>query len=105
LLPPPRIEKICENSDYYNVIDQVDPLEYVQLSIPGMGGGSSRSRSSWTCRWPRRAEYIRVLSGELLRIASHTLIHGLPGPGPGRPDAHPVQPCIERDEIVEMLAA
>ena len=23
------VEKICENSDYYHVIDQVDPLEYV----------------------------------------------------------------------------
>jgi NADH-quinone oxidoreductase subunit D len=53
---------------------------------------------------PRRAEYIRVLSGELNRIASHALFLGwfaldLGGLTPI------LWSFIERDEIVEMLAA
>ena len=69
------VEKLCENADYHQVISQVDPLEYV---------------SSLFCEWspvmafeklldvevPRRAEYIRVLTGELNRIASHALFMG-----------------------------
>ena len=39
---------------------------------------------------PRRAEYIRVLSAELNRIASHAPVHGLDGARPGRADADPV---------------
>ncbi len=53
---------------------------------------------------PRRAEYIRVLSSELLRIASHCLFMGwfaldLGGLTPI------LWSFIERDEIVEMLGA
>ena len=80
----------------------VDPLEYI---------------SSLFCEWPavmafeklldvqvpRRAEYIRVLSTELNRIASHALFMGwfaldLGGLTPI------LWSFIERDEIVEMLA-
>jgi NADH-quinone oxidoreductase subunit D len=97
------VEKLCENADYHQTISQVDPLEYV---------------SSLFCEWspvmayeklldievPRRAEYIRVLSGELNRIASHALFMGwfaldLGGLTPI------LWSFIERDEIVEMLAA
>jgi hypothetical protein len=97
------VEKLCENADYHQVISQVDPLEYV---------------SSLFCEWspvmafeqlldvevPRRAEYIRVLSGELNRIASHNLFAGWMAL-----DLGGLTPIlwgfIERDEIVEMLAA
>ena len=53
---------------------------------------------------PRRAQYIRVLSGELNRIASHALFMGwfaldLGGLTPI------LWSFIERDEIVEMLAS
>ena len=97
------VEKLCENADYHQTISQVDPLEYI---------------SSLFCEWapvmayeklldvevPRRAEYIRVLSGELNRIASHALFMGwfaldLGGLTPI------LWSFIERDEIVEMLAA
>jgi len=97
------VEKLCENADYHQTISQVDPLEYI---------------SSLFCEWapvmayeklldlqvPRRAEYIRVLSGELNRIASHALFMGwfaldLGGLTPI------LYAFIERDEIVEMLAA
>ncbi len=55
-------------------------------------------------RVPRRAEYIRVLSCELHRIASHALFMGWMAL-----DLGGITPIlysfIERDEIVEMLAA
>jgi NADH-quinone oxidoreductase subunit D len=97
------VEKLCENADYHQTISQVDPLEYV---------------SSLFCEWspvmayeklldvevPRRAEYIRVLSGELNRIASHALFMGWMALDLG--GLTPILwSFIERDEIVEMLAA
>jgi NADH-quinone oxidoreductase subunit D len=97
------VEKICENSDYHHVITQMDPLEYV---------------SSLFCEWapvmafeqlldvevPRRAEYIRVLTGELLRISSHGLFQGFMALDLG--GLTPIlYAFIERDEIVEMLAS
>jgi NADH-quinone oxidoreductase subunit D len=97
------VEKLCENADFYHTISYLDPLEYI---------------SSLFCEWPavmafeqlldvqvpRRAEYIRVLSTELLRIASHSLFMGwfaldLGGLTPI------LWSFIERDEIVEMLGA
>src|SRR3972149_7379954 len=64
------VEKLCENADFHQTIAYLDPLEYI---------------SSLFCEWPavmayeklldvgvpRRAEYIRVLTGELNRISSH----------------------------------
>jgi NADH-quinone oxidoreductase subunit D len=97
------VEKLCENSDYHHIISQVDPLEYV---------------SSLFCEWapvmafeqlldlevPRRAEYIRVLTGELLRISSHALFQGFMALDLG--GLTPIlYAFIERDEIVEMLAS
>ncbi len=97
------VEKLCENADYHQTISQVDPLEYI---------------SSLFCEWtpvmayeklldvevPRRAEYIRVLSGELNRIASHALFLGWQALDLG--GLTPIlYSFIERDEIVEMLAA
>jgi NADH-quinone oxidoreductase subunit D len=97
------VEKLCENSDYHHIISQVDPLEYV---------------SSLFCEWapvmsfeklldvqvPRRAEYIRVLTGELLRVSSHLLFQGFMALDLG--GLTPIlYSFIERDEIVEMLAS
>src|SRR5438309_80188 len=97
------VEKLSENADYHHTIAYMDPLEYI---------------SSLFCEWPavmayeklldvqvpRRAEYIRVLSTELNRVASHALFMGwfaldLGGLTPI------LWSFIERDEIVEMLAA
>jgi NADH-quinone oxidoreductase subunit D len=97
------VEKLAENADYHHTIAYMDPLEYI---------------SSLFCEWPavmafeklldvqvpRRAEYIRVLSTELNRIASHALFMGwfaldLGGLTPI------LWSFIERDEIVEMLGA
>jgi len=97
------VEKICENADYHQTITHLDPLEYV---------------SSLFCEWPavmayeklldvrvpRRAEYIRVLSGELNRISSHALALGFHALDLG--GMTPIlYSFIERDEIVDMLAA
>jgi NADH-quinone oxidoreductase subunit D len=97
------VEKLCENADYHQTISQLDPLEYV---------------SALFCEWPavmayeklldvqvpRRAEYIRVLSTELLRIASHALFMGWMALDLG--GLTPIlYSFIERDEIVEMLAS
>jgi NADH-quinone oxidoreductase subunit D len=97
------VEKLCENHDYHHTVNQLDPLEYV---------------SALFCEWPaimayeqlldvrvpRRAEYIRVLSGELLRISSHALAMGFAALDLG--GLTPIlYSFIERDEIVEMLAS
>jgi NADH-quinone oxidoreductase subunit D len=97
------VEKLCENADYHQTIAYMDPLEYV---------------SSLFCEWPavmafeklhdvavpRRAEYIRVLSAELLRVASHALFMGWMALDLG--GLTPILwSFIERDEIVDMLAA
>jgi NADH-quinone oxidoreductase subunit D len=97
------VEKICENSDYYHVIDQVDPLEYISSLFQEWSAVLSFEKLV-DVRVPRRAEYIRVLSGELLRIASHTLYMGFLALDLG--GLTPIlYGFIERDEIVEMLAA
>ena len=97
------VEKICENSDYYHVIDQVDPLEYVSSLFQEWAAVLSFEKLM-DVEVPRRAEYIRVLSGELLRIASHTLYIGFLALDLG--GLTPIlYSFIERDEIVEMLAA
>ena len=97
------VEKLCENADYHQSIAYLDPLEYV---------------SSLFCEWPavvafeklldvqvpRRAEYIRVLSAELLRVASQALFMGWMALDLG--GLTPILwSFIERDEIVEMLAS
>jgi NADH-quinone oxidoreductase subunit D len=97
------VEKLCENADFHHTISYMDPLEYV---------------ASLFCEWPavmayeklldvevpRRAEYIRVLTGELNRVSSHALAMGFQAL-----DLGGITPIlysfIERDEIVEMLAA
>jgi len=97
------VEKLCENADLHQTIAYMDPLEYV---------------SSLFCEWPavmayeklldvevpRRAEYIRVLTGELNRISSHLLAMGFHALDLG--GLTPIlYSFIERDEIVEMLAS
>ncbi|HEX9550390.1 MAG TPA: hypothetical protein VF971_04775 [Candidatus Limnocylindrales bacterium] len=97
------VEKLCENADLHQTIAYLDPLEYV---------------SSLFCEWPaviayeklldvevpRRAEYIRVLTGELNRVSSHLLAMGFHALDLG--GLTPIlYSFIERDEIVEMLAS
>ena len=97
------VEKICENSDWHHVVNHLDPLEYISslfMEWPYVMAGEKLM----DIEVPRRAQYIRVLSGELNRIASHALFMGwfaldLGGLTPI------LWSFIERDEIVEMLAS
>ncbi len=97
------VEKLCENSDYHHIISQVDPLEYVS-SLFMEWAPVMAFEKLLDVEVPRRAEFIRVLTGELLRVSSHALFQGwmaldLGGLAPI------LYSFIERDEIVEMLAA
>jgi NADH-quinone oxidoreductase subunit D len=97
------VEKICENSDWHMIVSHCDPLEYVASMfselVPVMA-----AEKLLDVTVPRRAEYIRVLACELCRIASHALFMGWLAL-----DLGGITPIlygfIERDEIVEMLAA
>jgi NADH-quinone oxidoreductase subunit D len=97
------VEKICENSDWHMCINQCDPLEYVaSLFSESMPVLTAEKLLDVTV--PRRAEYIRVLAWELNRIASHALFMGWLALDLG--GLTPIlYSFIERDEIVEMLAA
>ena len=97
------VEKLCENSDYHHIISQVDPLEYVS-SLFMEWAPVMAFEKLLDVEVPRRAEYIRVLTGELLRVSSHVLFQGFMALDLG--GLTPIlYGFIERDEIVEMLAA
>ena len=97
------VEKICENGDWHHAISNCDPLEYV-ASMFSEAMPVLAAEKLLDLQVPRRAEYIRVLCWELNRIASHGLFIGwlaldLGGLTPL------LYGFIERDAIVEMLAA
>jgi len=97
------VEKLCENADYHQTISQVDPLEYVSALFNEWAPVMAYEKLL-DVEVPRRAEYIRVLSSELLRIQSHALFMGWMALDLG--GLTPILwSFIERDEIVEMLAA
>jgi NADH-quinone oxidoreductase subunit D len=97
------VEKLSENADYHQTLSQIDPLEYVS-SLFMEWAPVMAYEHLLDIEVPRRAEYIRVLTGELLRVSSHAL-----GIGFHALDLGGLTPIlysfIERDEIVEMLAA
>jgi NADH-quinone oxidoreductase subunit D len=97
------VEKICENSDWHMVISHCDPLEYLASMfseyVPVLA-----AEQLLDLKVPRRAEYIRVLACELSRISSHALFLGWLALDLG--GLTPIlYGFLERDEIVEMLAA
>ena len=97
------VEKLCENADYQHVISQVDPLEYVSALFNEWAPVMAFEKLL-DVEVPRRAEYIRVLSGELNRIASHSLFLGWMALDLG--GLTPILwSFIERDEIVDMLSS
>ena len=97
------VEKLCENADYHQAICYTDPLEYVS-SLFMEWAPVIAFEKLLDVRVPRRAEYIRVLTGELNRVMSHIMFVGWMAL-----DLGGLTPIlwgfIERDEIVEMLAA
>ena len=97
------VEKLCENADYHQAICYTDPLEYVS-SLFNEWAPILAFEKLMDVQVPRRAEYIRVLSTELNRIASHALFLGWMALDLG--GLTPILwSFIERDEIVDMLAS
>src|SRR6185437_3099165 len=97
------VEKLCENADYHQAICYTDPLEYVS-SLFNEWAPVLAFEKLLDVEVPRRAEYIRVLSTELNRIASHALFMGWMALDLG--GLTPILwSFIERDEIVDMLAS
>jgi len=97
------VEKICENGDWHHAISNCDPLEYV-ASMFSEAMPVLAAEKLLELAVPRRAEYIRVLCWELNRIASHGLFMGWLALDLG--GLTPIlYGFIERDEIVEMMAA
>ena len=97
------VEKICENGDWHHAISNCDPLEYI-ASMFSEALPVLTAEKLLGLEVPRRAEYIRVLAWELNRISSHALFIGWLALDLG--GLTPIlYGFIERDEIVEMLAA
>jgi NADH-quinone oxidoreductase subunit D len=97
------VEKLCENSDYHQAICYTDPLEYISSLFMELAPVMAFEKLL-DLEVPRRAEYIRVLTCELNRISSHALYMGWQALDMG--GLTPIlYAFIERDEIVEMLAA
>src|SRR3954451_22903154 len=69
------VEKLCENADYHQTISQVDPLEDLNPHFTERTPCMAYEKLL-ALQVPRRAEYIRVPSAELLRISSHALFMG-----------------------------
>ena len=80
------VEKLCENSDYHHIISQVDPLEYVS-SLFMEWAPVMAFEKLLDVEVPRRAEYIRVLTGRAAPGLQPRPVPGLDGAGPGRPHA------------------
>ena len=97
------VEKLCENADFHHTIAYMDPLEYL-ASLFCEWPAVMAYEKLLDVRVPRRAEYIRVLTGELNRISSHALAMGFHALDLG--GLTPIlYSFIERDELVEMLAS
>ena len=97
------VEKICENGDWHHAISNCDPLEYI-ASMFSEAMPVIACEKLLDLQVPRRADYIRVLAWELNRISSHALFIGWLALDLG--GLTPIlYGFIERDEIVEMLAA
>lgn len=72
------IEKICENRTYAQCIPIMDRFEYV-TSMMCDWAFSLATEKLTDIQVPERAEYLRVIMGELNRIASHLLCIGVTG--------------------------
>lgn len=65
-------EKECEGSTYSQIFPYVDRLNYVSPMLNNTGFAMSVEKLlGITDRIPERAEYIRVIAGEIARVADH----------------------------------
>ncbi|MGH2393111.1 MAG: NADH-quinone oxidoreductase subunit D [Candidatus Limnocylindria bacterium] len=97
------IEKLCEEATYTTVLTYVDPMDYMS-SMHMEHAPALAFEKLYGIQAPRRAEYIRALVVELNRVFSHGLMMGFLALDIG--GLTPVlYGFINRDEVVEMLAA
>ena len=98
------VEKLCENADYHHSIAYLDPLEYISSLFCEWPAGPRRSRSCSTSRCRAARSTSASSRRELNRILAHALFIGWMALDLG--GLTPIlYGFIERDEIVEMLAA
>ena len=97
------IEKLCEEATYTTVLTYVDPMDYMS-AMHNEHAPAIAFEKLYGIQAPRRAEYIRALVVELNRVFSHGLMMGFLALDIG--GLTPVlYGFINRDEVVEMLAA
>lgn len=72
------IEKMCENRTYAQCIPLMDRFEYVTAMSTNWAFALAVEKLT-DLQVPERAEYLRVIMGELNRIASHLLCIGVTG--------------------------
>jgi NADH-quinone oxidoreductase subunit D len=76
------IEKMCENRTYLQIVPLTDRLDYVGSMYANWAYCRSVERLTGI-RVPERAEYIRVITCELQRMASHMMSIGSSGADTG----------------------
>ena len=97
------IEKLCEEATYTTVLTYVDPMDYMS-AMHNEHAPAIAFEKLYGITAPRRAEYIRALVVELNRVFSHGLMMGFLALDIG--GLTPIlYGFINRDEVVEMLAA
>lgn len=70
------MEKHCEHLDYRGVIPFTDRMDYLAAMSMEWGYALAIEKMLGT-EVPRRAEYIRVMIGEMQRLASHLMFFGV----------------------------
>ncbi|HET9879322.1 MAG TPA: NADH-quinone oxidoreductase subunit D [Candidatus Limnocylindria bacterium] len=97
------IEKLSENATYTTVLTYVDPMDYMS-AMHNEHAPALAFEKLYGIEAPPRAQYIRALVVELNRVFSHGLMMGFLAL-----DIGALTPIlygfINRDEVVEMLAA
>jgi NADH-quinone oxidoreductase subunit D len=76
------IEKMCENRTYLQIVPLTDRLDYVGSMYANWAYARAVERLAGI-RVPERAEYLRVITCELQRIASHMMSIGSSGADTG----------------------
>ncbi|HEX9093054.1 MAG TPA: NADH-quinone oxidoreductase subunit D [Coriobacteriia bacterium] len=97
------IEKICENRTYLQIVPLTDRLDYVGSMYANWAYCRSVERLAGI-RVPERAEYIRVITCELQRIASHMMSIGSSGADTGAFTAF-VWAFDIREKVIELFEA
>lgn len=96
-------EKIAENRYYHSFVPYTDRTDYISAMLMNWGYVMTVEKVAGICI-PVRAEYIRVLIGELNRISSHLLFYGTFGM-----DVGAYTPFLwafrEREKILDLFEA